>query len=214
MRPMRRYLDMLVYGGERRVTPGAPPPVWRRLFHVVAGSSIPLAGIFVSETAMIWALAVLAAGGLALDLVRFRVGWLNSLFTRWLAPLLKQDEAAHITGATYMLIAALLVYVLYGKEVAIPVMFFLSLGDPAAAMVGRRMPGPRIRGKSPLGTAAFVGVAAGAAAVLIAANGIDHHWALWVGAAVAGAVELASVPPDDNLAIPVLAGTVMFVLGV
>jgi dolichol kinase len=93
-------------------------------------------------------------------------------------------------------------------------MFFLSLGDPAAAMVGRRMPGPRIFGKSPLGTAAFVGVGAGAAAVLIVANGIDHHWALWVGAGVAGVVELASIPPDDNLAIPLLAGTVMFVLGV
>ena len=139
---------------------------------------------------------------------------MNALFTRWLAPLLKQDEAAHITGATYMLIAALIVYVLYGKEVAIPVMFCLSLGDPAAAIVGRRMPGPRILGKSPLGTAAFIGVGAGAVAVLAAANGIDHHWALWVGAGVAGVVELASIPPDDNLSIPLLAGSAMFFLGV
>ncbi len=154
MHPMLRYLDMLVFGGERRVVQGAsPPPIWRRLFHIIAGSSIPLAGIFVSETAMIWALAVLAGQGLALDLVRFRVGWLNSRFTRWLAPLLKEDEAAHITGATYMLMAALIVYVLYGKEVAIPVMFFLLLGDPAAAIEGRRVPGPRMMGKSPLGPA-------------------------------------------------------------
>ena len=210
---MRRYLDILVFGGERRGAPSAAPPVWRMLFHVVAGSSIPLAGIFLSETAMIWILSFLAAGGLVLDLARFSLGWLNRIFTRWMAPLLKQDEAAHITGATYMLIAALVVYVLYGKEVAIPVMFFLSLGDPAAALVGRRMPGPRIRGKSPLGTAACIGVGAGAAAVLIAANGIDHHWAIWAGAAVAGTVELASVPPDDNLAMPIIAGTAMHFLG-
>ena len=210
---MRRYLDMLVFGGERRATTGAAPPVWRRLFHVVAESSIPLAGIFLSETAMVWVLSILAAGGLALDLARFRVEWLNSLFTRWFAPILKQDEAAHITGATYMVIAALVVFALYGKEVAIPVMFFLALGDPAAALVGRRMPGPRIRGKSPLGTAAFIGVGAGAAAVLTAANGIDHHWAIWVGAAVAGTVELASLPPDDNLTVPIIAGTAMHFLG-
>jgi dolichol kinase len=210
---MRRYLGMLVYGGDRRVTPGAPPPIWRRLFHVVAGSSIPLAAIFIPETALIWALAVLAAQGLVLDLVRFRVGWLNSLFIRWLAPLLKEDEEAHITGATYMLIAALIVFVLYGKEVGIPVMFFLSLGDPAAAIVGRRMPGPRILGKSPGGTAAFIAVGAGAVAVLIAADGIHHHWALWVGAGVAGMVELISLPPDDNLSIPLLAGTALFLLG-
>ena len=71
---------------------------------------------------------------------------------------MKEDEEVHITGATYMLIAALIVFVLYGKEVGIPVMFFLSLGDPAAAIVGRRMPGPRIMGKSPGGTAAFIAV--------------------------------------------------------
>ena len=212
---MRRFLDMLVYGGEKRVVEGgALPPIGRRLFHVVAGSCIPLAGIFLSETVIIWALAILAAQGLVLDLVRFRVGWLNALFMRSMAPLLKEDEAGHITGATYMLIAALIVFVLYGKEVGIPVMFFLSLGDPAAAMMGRRMPGPRILGKSPGGTAAFIGVGAIAVAVLLAADGIDHHWALWVGVAVAGVVELVSIPPDDNLAIPLLAGTAMFLLGV
>ena len=66
----------------------------------------------------------------------------------------------------------------------------------------------------PGGTAAFIGVGAAAVAVLLAADGIDHHWALWVGIAVAGVVELASIPPDDNLAIPLLAGTAMFLLGV
>ena len=212
---MHRFLDMLVYGGEKRVVEGgALPPIGRRLFHVVAGSCIPLAGIFLSETVMIWALAILAAQGLVLDLVRFRVGWLNALFMRSMAPLLKEDEAGHITGATYMLIAALIVFVLYGKEVGIPVMFFLSLGDPAAAMMGRRMPGPRLLGKSPGGTAAFIGVGATAVAVLLATDGIDHHWALWVGVTVAGVVEFASIPPDDNLAIPLLAGTAMFLLGV
>jgi dolichol kinase len=75
------------------------------------------------------------------------------------------------------------------------------------------MPGPRILGKSPGGTAAFIAVGAGAVAVLIAADGIHHHWALWVGAGVAGMVELISLPPDDNLSIPLLAGTALFLLG-
>ncbi len=113
-----------------------------------------------------------------------------------------------------MVIAALLVYLLYGKEVAIPAMFFLSLGDPVAALVGRPMPGPRIRGKSPFGTVAFIGVGVVALAVLIAANGIDYRWALWVGVAVAGAAELVTIPPDDNLAVPLLAGTAMHFMGV
>jgi len=142
---MRRFLDMLVFGGERWTTAVVAPPGWRRLFHVVAGSSIPISGIFISEILMIWALVALTASGLALDLVRFRVSWLNELVLNWMAPLLKQDEESHITGATYMVIAALFVFVVFGKEVAIPAMLFLSLGDPAAAIVGRRMPGFRIR---------------------------------------------------------------------
>ena len=209
---MRRFLDMLVFGGERRTTAVVAPPGWRRLFHVVAGSSIPISGIFISEILMIWALVALTASGLALDLVRFRVSWLNELVLNWMAPLLKQDEESHITGATYMVIAALFVFVVFGKEVAIPAMLFLSLGDPAAAIVGRRMPGFRIRNKSPLGTVAFICVGSGAAAILVAANGIDHYWAIWVGAGVAGVVELASIPPDDNLAIPILAGSAMYLL--
>jgi dolichol kinase len=211
---MHWFLEMLIFGGERRVPPAAIPSTWRRIFHITAGSSIPLAGIFVSESAMVWALALVASGGLILDLVRFRIGWLNSIFTRLLAPLLKHDEGAHITGATYMVIAALLVFVLYGKEVAIPVMFFLSLGDPAAALVGKGMPGPRIFGKTPIGTAAFIVVAAAALAVLISADGIEPHWALWVGAGIAGVVELATLPPDDNLTIPLVAGAAMFAMGI
>ena len=211
---MSGFLEMLVFGGERRDLPRPWPPAGRRVFHIVAGSSIPLAGIFVTETAMIWTLAALAVGGLSLDLVRFRIEWLNLIFTRLLAPLLKQDEAAHITGATYMVIAAFFVFLIFGKDVAIPVMFFLSLGDPAAAIVGKDMPGPRLFGKSPFGTVAFIGVGCAVLVVLLAAEGIDYHQALWVGVIVAGLIELASIPPDDNLTIPLSAGAVMFGLGV
>jgi dolichol kinase len=162
---------------------------------------------------MIAAMVVVAGGGLAIDLARFNLGWLNRHYMRWLAPLLKGDESAHITGATYMVVAGLLLFLLYGKDVAVPAMLFLSLGDPAAAVVGSRLRGPRFRGKSPGGTLAFIAVGAAATGVVVAAGGVDHHWALWVGAVVAGLVELASIPPDDNFTIPILAGTAMYLMG-
>lgn len=158
-------------------------------------------------------MAVIAGGGLAIDLARFNLAWLNRHYVRWLALLMKSDEATHITGATYMVVAGLLLFVLYGKDVAVPAMFFLSLGDPAAALVGSKLRGPRFSGKSPGGTLAFIAVCAAVTAVLVAAGGIDDHRALWVGAAVAGLVELASVPPDDNFAIPILSGTAMHLMG-
>ena len=210
---VQRLAELVVFGGRRRSRGGPPPKVWRRLFHLVAGSAIPTAAIFSPETPFLLALTAMAAGGLALDLSRFGVGPLNRLYLRWMAPLLKSDEESHITGATYMLIAGAAVFWLFGEDVAIPVMFFLSLGDPAAAVVGRRMPGPRVLGKSPGGTAAFFFVSAAIAAVLTGAGAVDYHWALWAGAGVAALVELAGIPPDDNLAIPLVAAAAMWAMG-
>jgi dolichol kinase len=207
-------LNLAFLTGKTQPADGRPPPVWRRLFHLSFGSSIPIAGIFAPDYGMAAAMAVVSAGGLGLDLLRFRLSWLNRQFVRWLVPLLKREEERRITGATYMVIAALFAFLLFGSPVAVPALLFLSLGDPAAAVVGRRAPGPRIRGKSPIGTAAFIAVAFLVTGVLAGTGAVDYHWGLLVGAAVAGLAELASVPPDDNLAVPLAAGAAMYILGV
>lgn len=191
-----------------------PPPVWRRWFHLIAGSSIPVAGIFAADWGMVAALAVISGGGLGLDLLRFRVQWLNKKFLRWLSPLLKSEEGRRLTGATYLVTGALFTFLLFGPEVAVPALLFLSLGDPAAALVGRRMPGPRIFGKSPGGTAAFVALGLVTVGVLTGSGSVDYHWGLLVGALIAGLVELSPDYPDDNLTIPLIAGASMHFMGV
>ena len=75
-----------------------------------------------------------------------------------------------------MVIGGLFSFLFFGSEVAVPALLFLSLGDPVAALVGRRMPGPRVLGKSPGGTAAFVAVAMAVVAVLVGSDAIDYHW--------------------------------------
>ena len=206
---------MAASGFNIQIDSGQPPPqVWRRLFHLTAGSTIPVAGIFAPELFMVVAAAALTAGGLGLDLARFRVQRLNRIFLRWLSPLLKADEGSRITGATYMAMAALAVFLLFDRPVAVAALLFLSLGDPAAALVGRRMPGLRIFGKSPVGTAAFIVVSWAVVGALVAAGVVDYHWGLVVGAVAAGFAELAPIPVDDNLTVPIAAGTVMFFLGV
>ena len=193
---------------------GPPPPVWRRWFHLIAGSSIPVTGIFASDWGMVAALAVLSGGALGLDVLRFRFQWLNQQFLRWLSPLLKHDEGRRLTGATYLVVGALFTFLLFGPEVAVPALLFLALGDPAAAVVGRRMPGPRIFGKSPGGTAAFVALGLVMVGALTASGAVDYHWGLLIGALIAGLVELAPVDLDDNLTIPLIAGAAMHFLGV
>ncbi len=199
----------------RRVDTEPPhPPVWRRLFHLTAGSTIPLAGIFTPETVMVWALAALSAGGLGMDLARFRIGWLNRVFLGWLAPLLKSNEASRVTGATYMALAALAVFLVFERPVAVAALLFLSFGDPAAALAGRRMPGPRVFGKSPGGTAAFIAVSWAVVGALVATGVVEYHWGFMAGAVAAGLAELAPLPIDDNLTVPIAAAGVMYLTGV
>lgn len=197
----------------RNDTRPAPPPVWRRLFHLTAGSTIPITAIFAPELFMLAATAALTAGGLGLDIARFRVEGLNRVFLRWLAPVLKADEGSRVTGATYMAMAALAVFLLFDRPVAVAALLFLSLGDPAAALVGRGMPGPRIVGKSPVGTAAFIAVSWAVVGVLVATGVVEYHWGLMAAAVAAGLAELAPLPVDDNLTVPITAGAVMYFFG-
>ena len=188
-------------------------PIWRRLFHLCAGSSVPLAGIFAPPVPLLVAVGVLALTSLSLDLARFRFAGLNRLFCRWLAPFLKHDEARKITGATYLLMAGFTVFLVFDQAIAVTAMLFLSLGDPTAAAVGSRTPGPRLYGKSPGGTVAFVAASWLVVMVLVQAGVVHHHWGFPTGAVIAGLVELMPIPVDDNLSIPLASGAAMYLMG-
>ena len=198
--------------GYTRASP--PPPVWRRLFHLTAGSAIPVAGLLIPSQLFIPALAALLGIALAVEAARLMLEPLNRVLLCLFSPLLKQQENRQLTGSTYMLISALAVFLLFDTRIAAAAMLFLSLGDPAAALVGTRLRGPRFFGKSPVGTAAFVVVSLGVCAVLVSAGVVPFHWGLLAGAVVAGIVELLPIPLDDNLTIPLASGAVMRLLGV
>jgi dolichol kinase len=76
------------------------------------------------------------------------------------------------------------------------------------------MPGPRIFGKSPGGTAAFVAVTWIVVGVLVVSGVTEFHRGLLIGGVVTALVELAPTPLDDNLTVPIAAGLAMHFLGV
>ena len=179
---------------------------------MAAGSSIPVAAIFLTSGTMVVATAVLAGISLLVEGVRLKLPRLNSLLVSRFGLLLKQAESRKVTGATYFVLSALAAFLLFDHSIAIAALLFLSLGDPVAALVGRRAPGIRFFGKSPVGTLAMVLVAIGIAAVLSAAGVSDRHWGLYLGAVAAGLAELLPLPLDDNLTIPLVSGGVMALL--
>lgn len=190
------------------------PPVWRRLFHLLAASSIPTVAIFTSSGVMVPLMATLSGVALVTEAVRLKVPSLNRVLYSKLKPLLKVKEDRSVTGATYVAISALISFLLFDEHVAIVSLFFLSFGDPAAALVGGRICGWRVFGKSPIGSVAFFIVALVAAWMLSASDVLSFHWGLVIGAAVAALVELVPTGLDDNITIPLISGAVMTGVGV
>lgn len=192
----------------------APIPLWRRLFHIAAGSSIPFLAVFVDSSTMVTLMAVLCGAAVVVETARLKVPTVNRLLVRWLRSVLKETESRRITGATYIAISSLVAFLAFDKEVAILALFFLSLGDPAAALIGTRWGGLRFHGKSPLGTLAFFAVALAVAGVLSASGVVQFQWAVAAGAAVAALVELVPLILDDNLTVPLVSGAAMALMGV
>ena len=189
--------------------PPPPPPVGRRVFHLLAASGTTLLSLAIPQHPYMLLIGGGALLALAMEASRFRVGVFNRLFMLVFAPILKQSEVSEISGATWFLIAAFFTFYFYGPEVALPVLLFLAVGDPAAALVGTHFPGPRFWGKSPSGGVAFIAAALAIWAVLCALGFGEWSSAVIIAAVVAALVELAPLPVDDNLTVPLIAGAVM-----
>ena len=176
---------------------------------MAACGSIPLLGIFVGNPLMIALMAAFSGLALVAETARLKYPDLNRLLVARLKPLLKESESRRITGATYIALSSLAAFLVFDSDVAVTALFFLALGDPAAALVGSRVGGVRLAGKSPWGTLAFVTVSLTMVGALSAAAAVSFHWALLGGAAVAAAVELAPLGVDDNVSIPLISGGAM-----
>lgn len=190
------------------------PPMWRRLFHMGAGSSIPFLAIFVGADVMVVLMATLLGLAVLVEGARLRYPDLNAVMVRRLRPLLKETEARRLTGATYIAFSSLVCFLVFDESVAIVALFFLALGDPVAAIVGSRVQGVRIWGKSPVGSVAFFVIALASAGALHGAGQVSWHGGLAVGAAVAALVELTPLFIDDNVTIPLAGGAAMMAMGV
>ena len=147
--------------------------------------------------------------------------------------MLRESEVSTLTGGTYFLIAASIVFIFCDKSTAAIALVFVAVGDPIAGMVGERWGKPRVspeggnfsnlakfsrnlrfrrvRGKSLEGSSACL-VACLVVGVILA---IITHVALWVvvvGAICATVIESLSLLVNDNLSIPLVAAGVMSLL--
>ncbi len=192
--------------------PPVAPTIWpRRVFHLLAGSSIPVGILFLPRDLVEWGLIAASVIAVLFELVRSLAPSVNELAVRRL-PFFKESERWQVTGATYMALSATFIVFVFDKEVAVLALLFLSVGDPFAALIGVRDHRTRVFGKSLAGAGAFTSAAIGAGVLASLHPDVPLVWWIVPGAVVAAAAELAPLPVDDNITVPLAASVAMALL--
>ena len=112
------------------------------------------------------------------------------------------------TGATWVFIGSTLTIAIFPKEIAVISLVYMSLGDTIAGLVGRKF------GKVKFYNKTIEGTLAGLIVCLLSGYLIQLTLPLLVvfsGAFAAMFIELLPLPIDDNLSVPLFAGTIMVI---
>ena len=174
-----------------------------------ASLAIVIALWFLPETPLLLALGSVTFLFLLFDITRLRVSGFNRWFISHFGSMLREEEKSSLTTSNYVLLAALVSYIAFGRDIALLAVAFLALGDVAAAIVGDRFGRTRLFGKALEGDLAcflsclaigfvlyYAGLHVGSRTVIVGA----------VGATIGQAIQ---TPVDDNLTLPLLAGVLM-----
>jgi dolichol kinase len=167
---------------------------------------IPLAVWFLPAAVWRWPLVALTVCVLALDFLRLGTPRIGRFVRAMAGEALRRHERKELMGSSYLALGCLLAAFIFPRPVALAAMGYLILGDGLAGLVGRSW------GRLPLGFGKSVeGTAAGLLAnLLVGWLALRDPATMLLGAGVASLVEFLPLPLDDNLAIPLISGTVLW----
>jgi len=148
---------------------------------------------------------VLVIISMAIELLRLENKNFRKYFYFIFGVMLRRHEIQNFTGASYLLISAIVCIAFFPADIAFVAMAFLSIGDTFAALIGINFGKRKFKSskKSFEGTLACF-----ASTFLFGIFFIPLAIAL-TGAIAASIAELINIPIDDNVKIPVLSCIVM-----
>ena len=112
------------------------------------------------------------------------------------------------TGATWVFIGSILTIAIFPKEIAVISLIYMCIGDTVAGLVGRKF------GKMKFYDKTIEGSLAGLIVCLLSGFLVQLSLPLVVvfsGAFAAMFIELLPISIDDNLSVPLFAGTIMVI---
>ena len=182
----------------------------RKLIHLF-NLAIPFGYLYVFPEKWVFVklLSILMVLFIIFDILRHKVAWVKSLFTLFINSMLRSHEQeGKLTGATWVMIGAVISIILFSKPVAIIALIFMSIGDTAAGLIGQRYGKHKIWNKSWEGFFGGLFVC-----IIIGMNYSLLPMTISLSGAVAAMVmEIVPIPLDDNFKIPLGAGAIMMML--
>jgi len=156
---------------------------------------------------MVVLLGCLSLIAILLEISRKKWDIVESLFEKHFNFMLRQSEFDEdLTGATWLLFGSTITVFLFPIHIAVPSLLFLTVGDAFAAIVGKGIPVGKTGNKYLSGTIAGIVTSCGIALW------INQHLPgeiIILSSVASMLVEVAPIPMNDNLTIPLTGGLVM-----
>lgn len=177
--------------------------------------SIPIIYSYVTRETALYLLVPVTAAFFITDVARYTIPAVGRWYYRTFGALLRQHEQDHgarrFTGATNILLSAVACVVLFPKIITINAFAILIISDTTSALIGRRFGKRPFLGKSLEGTLAFFLSAVVVVLVAPKVEGSLTEYLIWIAGAAAGAVAEASASQvDDNIAVPLTIGLILW----
>jgi len=180
--------------------------LFRKSFHI-SSILLPLSYYFIfpNRKLMFLVLVPLTVIALVIDIARLEHKTFKRIFYNLVGLLLRKHEIHNFTGATYLMISAVLCIGFFPKEIAVVSLAFLAIGDTLAALVGI----PYGKRKLLNTDKSLEGSLACFAGCFVFGLLFLNPVVALVGAFTATIAEFSRIPIDDNIKIPIASGLAM-----
>ena len=189
----------------------------RKIWHMATVSAMAAFYAFAPERVSLTILVVAWLLFVPVDFLRHFNSSLNDVLTHLFRPIMRDHEVNKVAGTSYLLTGVALVAFVFQREIVLLTLLFLAFADPIASYFGIKFGKDKLIGhKSLQGTlAAFFVCAVLSFSFLYAHNLLMDR--LVVFSLLAGLIgALAELIPiwklDDNLTLPILSSTFLWVL--
>jgi len=197
--------------------------LYRKSLHLLA-LAYPVGYIVLGKSLALWILVPLSITAIVVDLLRARNEGVHALVDRFFGFMMRPEERAFdasrpvINGASWVTASFTVLILLFPGPIAIISFVTFMIGDAMAALIGRKWGAHKwgSSGRSVEGTLAFMAsgllVAFALGSPVVPFSFFDFNATSLVGAVVvAGVLEAAPLPFNDNIVAPV--GAAIFLMG-